>query len=263
MGAIVDRLEITLQDAKIYLKLPLGFSEAFIDVLPDPPANTDFYFNVNGSEIRITTDADPTPAEISAAFVATGNTANYTIADFVGRYRLIAFNPPMTVFHSRGQNIAPLTPDEYTILDLIEVAKEMADDYCNNDFADLDSEGNIIAGTEEEIPAPVRTGVLQLLDYLYFDLQHSAAAANASGPVKEKKVGDISVKYATGTDQSRTDNKNAWGTLPALAQNALNPYRLMPGHRPPPRAARPHDFGLSDMADPPPPSSGSNEGNIF
>jgi hypothetical protein len=139
---------------------------------------------------------------------------------------------------------------------MLEVAVCMADDYLNNDFADNDPcTGEIIAGTEQPIPKPVKTGVMQLFGFLLQQQLQGAASAGSSsssgtpsGAIKKKKAGKLEVEFQTGRDSESGFVAEAAKNLglPMMVQSILDMYRFAPGWRQP-RKPLPRKYGLGDM----------------
>ena len=113
--------------------------------------------------------------------------------------------------------------------DLIVVAKETADKFCNNPFTTTEDDGTV---TENDIPASVKIGVLQVLRYLYEDFLGASGSADiASGPVIKQKEGDVETAYGAGASSAIANTSNAalHIVIPHTAQNLLKQYRLEPG----------------------------------
>ena len=240
MGAIQDRLEISLQDVKQWLKLPLTYTSVDVTIRSDVEANSTIKVNVVDKVYVVGTGATPDPATIATNLVAeiigdppTGITAT---DEGGGVYRVKSTADPMVAFSayfSRGQDIAPaFTVEDQLLVSILTVALIMADDYCNNPFAEVDDDGVVVDGSEEDIPAPIRTGVLQLTDWLYRDYQSGGASSSGEvlGPVKAKRAGDLSITYAT-ADEVYGRVMAGGSSLPSLVRAILDAYRFLPGWR--------------------------------
>ena len=112
---------------------------------------------------------------------------------------------------------APPSLDTGIIAMLVNAAKQMADEYCNNPFEESD-------GTEVAIPAAVRTGVLQVLTDLYQSWAEAKSGGTSTGVVVSRKVGEMSETFAKPNELFAGSS----GALSELAKNLLNAYRFMP-----------------------------------
>lgn len=256
MGAIVDRLILSLQDVKLWLQIPLNYSTSvLIFSVLSAEENMDYW--IATTERRtVNSGATPTTASIAALFVAklTTNTlpgqsgAPIDLGNGKFSVPFDVSGGPIGVVVGPLMDVVPEIPtaDDAVLGSLIVMAKQMADEYCNNPFTDAD-------GNNEPIPDAVKTGVLQLIDWLYADYKASAAAssgsAGPSGPIKSRKVGDVQINYATpGEVRAALGARGAISDLPSFAVNILAMYRLMPGYESA-REPRPKPFGLAQMND--------------
>jgi len=260
MGAINDRLILTLQDAKDWLLITSAYVEAIVEVLASPPASTAFFVLLDGSRIEVDSGLTPTPASVAALLVsAIDALPTWTATDQgAGKYKIVkTAGGTFELWISTGQDLIPTLPDDAVLSALITSAKLLADEYCNNEFATLDSDGEVVAGTEEDIPAPVKTGVLQLLGWLLAEQRAGAIGAGTggttgvTGPIKSKKTGDVSISYGSSSDVStgggsfRSAASKVVG-LPIVVTSILDLFRLMPGYRVA-RTKRLRPLGLGDM----------------
>lgn len=266
MSALVERLNLTLQEAKDWLRLPRLYSSLTFFVLSPPAPSTLYFAIVNGLRAEFNSGATPTADSVATGLAAAIHALGIVGLDVqnLGSGRVsLALSPSTSTFDlylGPGIDFEPVTADDAILFGLKTAAVALADEYINNPFAQVDAEGVIIPGTEEPIPAPVRVGVLQLLGFLYAENRLSVARAGTSpgstgpvGPIKSKKVGDLSVDYATGDDMTgdgstfRSEASKVVG-LPIVVTSILDLYRLIPGWRVA-RAARPGYSPLGDMND--------------
>jgi len=242
--AISDRLDLTLQDALAWTGGLAPRTLLVFDVHLDPVEGQTYYLGFDAVTVSVVAGAgetrDSLAIDLAAAIEAitgyagaklVGEPAFSLARDDAGALSLVAT--------SRGMALRPRTIQDYQLLDLLVVAKQLADGYCCNPFAEVDDLGEIIIGSEVIIPEAVRVGVLQIVDWLTAD---KAQAGGAVGPIKRRKVGDVDVTYATQEEAAPRA-----GGLSATARNTLQAYRLMPGSKGPLRPA-PLEAGLGGMA---------------
>jgi hypothetical protein len=121
------------------------------------------------------------------------------------------------------------------VIDLVlPVAKQLADDYCNNPFETTDEDTGETTDDFEtpEIAATVKHGVIQLVVDLMIEQQARIRAAlggsSSSGQVIKEKEGDVEVTYAqTSGDVMSAGLGNT--TLSKTVRSILDNYRLLPG----------------------------------
>ncbi len=267
MGAITDRLDIRFQEARSWLGLSSSFAQISVQVLADPPASSVVAVTINDERIEAATDPDPTELEVAAAIVAailaSGQAANVTPTDNLdGTYTVAALLPAteFSIVVDSAQDLIPrVVAEDQLLVGLLDVAKVMADEYLNNDFVSyeledvatfpgpgpafpdrvprkLDEYGRPIVLEELPIPAPVRTGVLQLLAYLWRNALQAQGTADPapSGAVRTRKAGDISITYETAVEgQASGSSANVAGAigaaLPRFVASILDLYRQAPG----------------------------------
>jgi len=99
---------------------------------------------------------------------------------------------------------------------LLTTAKQLADQFCNNEFLDEDD--------EVSIPEAVKVGVLQLLSGLVSSWKKSAGVTTNSGIVTKEKAGDVEVQYQATSGTVAAELLTAG----SFAYDALAPYRMMP-----------------------------------
>ncbi len=243
MGAIEDRLTLTLQDVKEWLKISLQYTDVTVVIEPAPADNQIYFVLVDDQKAEIDAGVAPTPQSVSLAVsnaIDALGIAGMTATDNAdGSYKL-ENETPYSLYLSPGQSPRPIDPLDFLLETLILVAKQLADQFCNNPFAELDDNFEVV--TEIPIPDAVRVGVLQIIDWLRTD---QLTSGDAAGPVKKKEVGDIKITYATKAEI--LGNATTTG-LPGIVRNILSIYRLIPGFDKP-RKRRPRTrTELSDMA---------------
>ncbi len=237
------------------------YVEAIVEVSANPDASTSFFVLLQGSRIEVDSGVSPTPASVAALLIAAINTAAITDITATdqgsGRYKITTAGTSFSLWISPGQDLIPTLPDDAVLSALLISSKLLADEYCYNEFAELDDDGEVVPGTEEEIPAPVKTGVLQLLSWMMAEQRAGAIGAGTggtsgvTGPIKSEKVGDIKVDYGGAGDTSAGGGafKSAASKivgLPIVVTSILDLYRLLPGSRTA-RTYRDRAYGLGDM----------------
>lgn len=102
---------------------------------------------------------------------------------------------------------------------IINSAKQIADKYCNNDFADDDG---IVT-----IPDAVKMGVYFLITSLWNRTPAAGGGSAAAGAITKQKAGDLEINYAATSEGSLfgVGPKN----LPEDVIYYLRNYRIMPG----------------------------------
>lgn len=219
--AIVDRLTVTVHQARTWLKQSNAYATVQVQVLPSPPASTAVWLAIGTRKITVTTAVSPTVASVAAQLVAAITAAaitNVTATDNgSGLFTIAITTGTFTLSLDPYQDIVATTADDFMLASLITVAKRMADDYCNNDWSETDDEGVV---TLTAIPDAVRVGVLQMTANLWKQRSADAGEATAGGPVSSQSAGSLSVSYAG--QQTAIDS---------LVRNILGMYRLIPGSR--------------------------------
>jgi hypothetical protein len=254
MGAIKERLDITLQDVRSWLRISWSLTgDLVVTVLSPVVVGQVFTLRATSAAVDFDRTYSITAASTSANDIAVAMVAaiisDHPVGQFSavalgnGKYKLTAASPFDLIF-SRGQKTDPQVNQSDLVLSaLLSAALDMADEYCNNEFLD-DS------GEPETIPDAVRLGVLQIVDALYMDYVTSSAATSGSGapagPVKSKKAGDLQVTYATPSEMSAALGARGLSDLPSFVQTILAMYRFHPGNDAP-RAARTAPPGLSNQ----------------
>lgn len=264
MGALADRLVCSMQDIRTFLQQGYDYSLAVLQIIADPVDGLQedqvYTLAINGSTVTHTVTAVDTVDTVATSIETDINAlgiVGLTVVRTASVLNIsIATDTFSLVTNTNNFIIHPNMPDDFANWSMLEVAVCMADDYLNNDFAENDRcTGEIIAGTEQPIPKPVKTGVMQLFGFLLQQQLQGAASAGSSsssgtpsGAIKKKKAGKLEVEFQTGKDAESGFVAEAAKNLglPMMVQSILDMYRFSPGWRTP-RKPLPRKFGLGDM----------------
>jgi len=112
------------------------------------------------------------------------------------------------------------------LTDLFGAAKEIADEYLNNEFLDPDD------GSELPIPGPVKYGVYtwagQMSRIPGLGLGVGAGGGGAASGVKAEKAGDVSRTFMS-AGQMYSSQSAGGGYLTNEVAMFWQPYRILPG----------------------------------
>ena len=239
--AFQDRCFIDLTQAKQFAGLGDSFDTIKLVVNPDAADGALVQVGLNGKTVSVGVGS---PADIIQAATdladainadVTFNTTISASANGDGSLNLVKLGAdPFSLWLIVNLTSKALTFADSQIEVQVEIAKQLADQYCNNPFLLRDpcTLCYVVPHVLLDIPLAACHGVLQLFGHLYKSVQQSQGEDSSSGVVISEKAGDLQVNYANDLAASGSINTSTaalTNSLPVFVRNILKMYRLEAG----------------------------------
>lgn len=182
MGAIVDRLTVSLEDARNFLRV-----------------SPDLHSNLTADALSLATQItvrDPTLFSPGQLLTVVRETHRIAAINYVSG--AVTLESGLVNSYSAEAPVHAFTDDEI-IADLIQGAKEAADEYVNNPFVDS-------LGQPQPIPADIRNWVLRKVGRDY--------ERRVTGLLQESVTGSSAKSYADNSDDSAFLDLDRWRLHP-------------------------------------------------